>query len=123
MGILPRIDSEVAARELARYIEEPLLAGHLQNDVRHQIIVAQLHVILWHNFKDESDFQASERAFLKARELGPTLPQPLEGLHALYLLHGDNDKAMTIREHLISLWPEQKALLESVTTSTATSSE
>ncbi len=104
-SLLPRLaspDSEPVARALVNYIEPYLW----QNDVRHLIVIAQMHYILLRNFHRVEDFKAVETAFNQAHEIGPKLPQPLFGLYQLYTDAKQTAAADTEKAEILKLWPD-----------------
>jgi O-antigen ligase len=104
MGILPQVKDQETARRLTAFIEPHLW----QDDIRHILVGAQLHYILWHNFGAAADFKATEDYFLKAHEIAPQLPQPLYGLAQLYKEKGDQAKLTAELKEIKSLWPDAK---------------
>lgn len=92
---------EVVARELTRFIEPQLD----KENVRHLMILGKVYSILWRRFAAEEDFMKAEEYYSRAREIGPSLPQPLYGLIELYSLRGDQVKVDEIGEVIIRYWP------------------
>lgn len=89
------------AHALVKFIEPYLLT----DDIRHILIKAQLYGLMWQNFRNTSDYDVSLAAFSKAHEIAPKLPQPMQGMIALYQMKGDNADADKIAKEMLALWP------------------
>lgn len=98
--------SEQGARELVGYIEPHMF----QNNVRHLLILAGVHRILWQRFHKEADFEKTEFYLKKGLSIGPNLPPLLYGLYELYQEKGDVVKAREMGQRIIALWPDDKQI-------------
>jgi hypothetical protein len=93
--------NESVARELVSYIEPRLFL----NNVRHLLVGAQLHSILWNNFHRPEDLKKAEEYYLAAFKIGPKLPPVLFGLLELYRAAGDHKKYEDIAKLVVTYWP------------------
>ncbi|MEK7635640.1 MAG: hypothetical protein AAB405_00955 [Patescibacteria group bacterium] len=98
--------SEAASRFLVNYIESYLF----KDNVRHLMLLAQMHSVLWQKSGKEEDFKKAEEYYLKAMEIGPKLPPVLYGLLDLERASGNNEKVKKISEIILKYWPEDKRI-------------
>jgi O-antigen ligase len=102
VNVLPSLsESPEVASALVAYIEPYML----KNDVRHLMVLAQMHYALLRFTGDEAEFKATEDAFKKAHEIGPNLPQPMYGLLALYTNTNKKQAAAEQKNEILKLWP------------------
>jgi hypothetical protein len=103
INVLPSLEeSPEVAKALVAYIEPYML----KDDVRHLMVLGQMHYALLRFTGDEAEFKATEEAFKKAHELGLNLPQPMYGLLALYTNTNQKEKAAAQRAEILKLWPD-----------------
>jgi O-antigen ligase len=102
VNVLPSLAaSPDVARSLVGYIEPYLW----KDDVRHLLMIGQMHYILWRMTGDKAEYQATEDAFLKAHNIGPKLPQPMYALTSLYQAANLADKVNSEKQQILALWP------------------
>ncbi len=95
---------EIVNRELAQYIELHLF----KNDIRHLIIIGELHRALWMKYGKEEDYKKSEEVYLGALEMAPKFPLVLNNLFDLYGKKGDKEKMKKIGAIILNHWPNDE---------------
>lgn len=101
LGALQGLRDDATAHALVSYIEPYLW----KTDVRHLLILGQMHGILWANFHHQEDYTAAADYFTAAHQIGPKLPQPMSGLITLYETGGDKARATELIKEMTALWP------------------
>lgn len=94
---------EAVARALVEFIEPHLF----ENNVRHQLLGGQLHMVLWQRYgRKTEDFARAEAYFKAALVIGPKLPPVLFSLLDLYRKSGNDQRANEIRSVILGFWPD-----------------
>lgn len=104
VGIISQGQPEQVSRQLVAYMEPHLF----KDEVRHLIMLSQMHQILWENYHQEADYQKAVDYLEKAHEIGPNLPPPLYKLLSLYGMHGDKENFQRMGHLILANWPQDK---------------
>ncbi len=99
--VLQQKQNEAVAREFVAFTK-PFL---MKNNVRHLIILSNLHSILWKEYGRKADFVQAENYLRTALVFGPKLPPVLYGLLDLYQYRGDREKIREIATTILTYWP------------------
>jgi len=97
-------NNEEASRAIKDFIEPYLI----KDNVRHLMVLSQMHFTLWERYKNDADYEKSKKYLLDAYAIGPKLPPILYGLLDLYTKKGETEKAKEIAKQILTYWPDDE---------------
>lgn len=100
----------VQNEEVAVFLVENAEEKAISKSMKHNLFMGQLYSLVFQMTEDKEYFQRSEKYFLKAKEMGPKMPQILESLAIIYTLANEGEKLDKIAEEILELWPDHPAV-------------
>ena len=101
---------ENVSTELTNYIEKHIL----KNNTKQLLLVASIYETRWRRYQKIEDLKKAEEYYRATLNFGPKLPMPLYGLFGIYRQTGELEKAKSIGEKIIQLWPEDERIKKTI---------
>ena len=99
---------EEISRELLNFI-----GPYMEKDnVRHLMMMGQMHIQTWATFKKQSDYDAAVDYYVRSRKIAPKVYPVLLGLLSIYNAGGKIEEAKEVGATILSIWPTDQATID-----------